>query len=207
MDYASNSHKSKGDELNEQTPERKIEPIANSTAKVKKKGFGKKLRDAFIQDDIDNVKDYIFEDIVVPGIKRAILDSLYNSISMMFGETRGGYRDDYRGRTSARVSYSSMYSRNDRDRRDDRPTRRRADFEEIEVDDLREAEDILSRLDELIDRFGIVSVADLYDIAGLSCDHTYNNYGWTSLSAAKPVRLRNGHYILSMPKAMPISNM
>ena len=58
-------------------------------------------------------------------------------------------------------------------------------------------------MDELIDTYGQVSVADLYDLVGKSCNYTDNNYGWTNLRNAEPVRVRDG-YMLKMPKVGPI---
>ena len=58
-------------------------------------------------------------------------------------------------------------------------------------------------MDELIETYGIVSVADLYDLVGKSCNYTDNKYGWTNIRNAEPVRVRDG-YLLKMPKAGPI---
>ena len=58
-------------------------------------------------------------------------------------------------------------------------------------------------MDELIDMYGQVSVADLYDLVGKTCEHTDNKYGWTNIRNAEPVRVRDG-YLLKMPKALPI---
>ena len=66
-----------------------------------------------------------------------------------------------------------------------------------------EAEDVLSRMDELIDTYGVVSVADLYDLVGISCNYTDNKYGWTNIRNVEPIRVRDG-YMLKLPKAMPI---
>ena len=66
-----------------------------------------------------------------------------------------------------------------------------------------EAEEVLARMDELIDMYGQVSVADLYDLVGKTCEYTDNKYGWTNIRNAEPVRVRDG-YLLKMPKALPI---
>ena len=59
-------------------------------------------------------------------------------------------------------------------------------------------------LDDLIDQYGVVSVADLYDLVGLtSTNYTDNKYGWTDLRHAEVRRDRDG-YLLRMPKATPI---
>ena len=58
-------------------------------------------------------------------------------------------------------------------------------------------------MDELIDTYGNVSVADLYDLVGKSSEYTDNKYGWTNLRNAEPVRVRDG-YMLKLPKPGPI---
>ena len=59
------------------------------------------------------------------------------------------------------------------------------------------------RMDELIEKFKVASVADLYDLVGVSCDYTANNYGWTNLRNASVVRVRDG-YLLKLPRALPL---
>ena len=58
-------------------------------------------------------------------------------------------------------------------------------------------------MDEIIDMYGRVSVADLYDLVGITGNYTDNNYGWTNLASAEPIRVRDG-YVIKLPKAMPI---
>lgn len=58
-------------------------------------------------------------------------------------------------------------------------------------------------MDELIDTYGNVSVADLYDLVGKSCEYTDQKYGWTNIRNAEPIRVRDG-YMLKLPKATPI---
>ena len=62
---------------------------------------------------------------------------------------------------------------------------------------------LISKMDEIIDTYGIVTIADFYDLAGVTGDYTTNNYGWTNIRSAEVVRVRDG-YIIKMPKAMPI---
>ena len=58
-------------------------------------------------------------------------------------------------------------------------------------------------MEEVIDHYGFVTVADMYEMANMSAPFTANKYGWTSIRTAEPVRVRDG-YILKLPKAMPI---
>ena len=58
-------------------------------------------------------------------------------------------------------------------------------------------------MDEIMEEYGIVRVADLFDLVGITGDYTDNKYGWTNIRSAEVVRVRDG-YKIKMPRAMPI---
>ena len=193
-EYKGNSHRSK--EQNE-VVEKKVEQIAKG--KTKKKSDVKKFTDTFIAEDITSVKDYILMEVLLPAAKKAISDIVTNGIDMiLYGETRSKSKS-----RESRVSYTKYY---DRDRDYDRPTRTRGrygyDYDDIILDTRKEAEEVLDRMDDLIDNYGMVSVADLYDLVGVSGNYTDNKYGWTNLRNADVQRVRDG-YLLKLPKALP----
>ena len=66
-----------------------------------------------------------------------------------------------------------------------------------------EAEEVRRQMLDVIARYGFVTVADMYDMAGLTPPYTANSYGWVNIRTAEPVRVRDG-YILRLPKASPI---
>jgi hypothetical protein len=59
-------------------------------------------------------------------------------------------------------------------------------------------------MNEVIDQYGMVTVADMYEMADRSAPYTSNKYGWTSVRSAEVVRARGGQYIIKLPKAMPL---
>ena len=76
--------------------------------------------------------------------------------------------------------------------------------DDVILDNRGEAEEVLSRMDELIDTYGIVSVADFYDLVGITGKYTDNNYGWTDIHSAKVVSVRDG-YLIKLPRALPVN--
>ena len=200
QDYKPNSNRFKEEQRAAAREEKRVvKPVATS-AKTKKKSEVKKLTDIFISEDASNVKSYIFMDVLVPAIKKAISDIVTDGIDMILYGSTGGSR---RKSSSSKVSYSSYYDRDRRDRRESRASTSRFNYDDIVVDYRGEAEDMLERMEEIIDTYQIVSVADMYDLAGLTAPHTANKYGWTNLRNAKVVRTRDG-YVLDLPKALPI---
>ena len=61
-------------------------------------------------------------------------------------------------------------------------------------------------MDEIMEEYHIVRVADLYDLVGVTGDYTDNNYGWTNIRNAKIVRVRDG-YKIDMPRALPLDSI
>ena len=183
---------------------KKVEKVINGTAHIKQKSTPRKFADVFISEDASNVKSYIFADVFVPALKKLVSDIVKDGIEMiLYGGTgrRSDKSDRFRGDY---VSYNKYSDRRD-DRRYSSENRTRSGYSygEVVLDSRGEAEDVLTRMDELIETYGVVSVADLYDLIGVSGNYTDNKYGWMNIRNAEVVRVRDG-YLLKLPKAAPI---
>ena len=201
-EYKSNSHRSKEEVSTKELAPKKVEQVA--TGKQRKKSDVRKFTDVFVSEDMASVKDYILMEVLLPAAKKAIADAVTNGIDMLlYGEARSKNRDRDRG---SRVSYTRYYERDrERERDYERGARTRVrgyDYDDIILDTRREAEEVLDRMQDLIDTYGMVSVADLYDLVGISGRYTDNKYGWTHLRSADVQRVRDG-YLLKLPKALP----
>ena len=203
-EYKPNSHRYR-DEQHDTTVEReKVEKIITGSVKTKKKSQIHKFTDVFVAEDASIVKTYLIEDLLIPSIKNTILDLIVEGATIIFKGESGR-----RKKSGSSVDYVSYSRYSDRDRREERrysESRARGSYgyEDIVLDSRGEAERVLTRMDELIDTYGFVTVADMYDLVGVTCNYTDNKYGWTNLRNAEPVRVRGGDYMLRLPKAYPI---
>lgn len=202
-DYKPNSHRYKEEQKTVKKEREKVEKVISGTAKLRKKSKAHKLTDVFISEDASNVKSYIFADVLVPALKKLISDIVKDGIEMvLYGGTGRGSSNSKRIGASY-VSYN-RFADHGRDRAITEPRSRIGySYDNIEYTTRGEAEEVLDRMCELIEMYGSVAVADLYDLSGISHQYTDNKYGWTNLSTAKPVRVRDG-YILDLPRAIPI---
>ena len=195
-----NSHKGRNDAKQKQAMEgKRAEKIVRGKVKTKKNDM-RKLTDIFISEDAANVKSYILMDVLVPAIKKAIYDIVVNSLDMSLFGGRGGRRS-----TADKVSYRDY---NGVSRRDDRGysssrTTSGYSYDDIILETRGEAEAVLARMDEIMEEYEIVRVADLYDLVGVTGQHTDNKYGWTNIRNAEVERVRDG-YRIKMPRALPI---
>ena len=202
-DFQPNSNKYKKEQLEAQTEKRKIEKVVTGTVKTKKKGELSKLSSIFFPEDIKNVRSYVFMDVIVPAVKKAISDIVTTGIDMLiYGSAGRGGRNSS---PSSKVSYRSYYDRKSDDRfgASESRTRTGYNYDDITFDNRGEAEEVLMRMSELIDTYGVVSVADLYDLVGVTGSYTDNKYGWTNVRNAEVIRVRDG-YMLKLPKVLPI---
>lgn len=196
-DYKGNSHRAKEVNSEEVLASKKVEQIASG--KARKKTEVRKLADNFIAEDMHSVKDYILQEVLIPTAKKVISEVVTNSIDMLlYGEVKSKKRSQ----NDSRISYTKYYERERDYERGARTRSRGYDYDDIILDTRREAEEVLDRMQDLIDNYGIVSVADLYDLVGINGSYTDNKYGWTQLRSADVQRIRDG-YLLKLPKALP----
>ena len=190
-DYQPNSNKYK-----EEHKEKTVKKVVNGKVKTKK-NEGRKLMNMFISEDAQNVKSYIVLDVLVPAIKKAILDIVTDGADIiLYGGSHGGKR-----KSGNKVSYRSYYD----DKKDDKDYRSkgRFDYDDLVFDSRSECEAVREQMVEIIDQYGFVTVADMYDMADLPAPYTSSKYGWTNIRTAETIRGRDG-YVLKLPKAMPI---
>ena len=196
MDYPSNNHKVR----KEGSSEKQVVKVTSGKVVQKKKSLGKKFAETFLGDDIESVSSYILHDVIIPAAKNMMSDTVSNGIEMLlFGQVRGSRTR--RDRDKSYVSYSSYY---DRDKKPTRPSARntsRHNFDDIILETRGEAEEVLSHLVDLTEDYGMASVADLYDLVGITSNFTDNKYGWDNLSSASVNRVRDG-YLISLPRTI-----
>lgn len=66
-----------------------------------------------------------------------------------------------------------------------------------------EGEKVIDTLKELLEKYGVVSVADLKDLIGMPSTYRENRRGWADLKTASLKRTRYGYYLV-LPDPEPI---
>lgn len=204
--YKPNSFKSREIKETPSVEQKKVQKVVSGPVKTKKKSGFKKFASSIITEDAPKVKNYIIGEVLIPSIKKAISEIVRNGIDMfLYGDVDRGNRSKLPG---SKVSYRSYYDNRghdvDRDRSNRINTVSRLDYDDIVLAERGEAELVLTQLEEILDKYGFVTIADLYDSVGISStNHCANNYGWTNLSNAGYSRVRDG-YLLKLPRAVPI---
>lgn len=198
--YKPNSHRYK-EEQQAKVERKPMQKVVSGKARVKKKGEVRKFMDSFFSEDIHNVKTYILTEVIIPSIKDALSNAInYGSDMMIYGDAKHSKKRS----NASRVSYSRYYD----DRRELRSdtsssSRVRYSYDNVTVDSRDEAKEVLRRMDEALEEYGMVSVADFYDLVGVTGDYTDHNYGWLDLRGAGIRRTRDG-YLFELPRVVPL---
>ena len=201
--------------------DRKIKPVVNAgNITVKKKSLGQKVKEAFISQDFKTAAQGVNNNVIIPAIKRVIADAIANTVnSMLFGSSAPTISSGFKINPSTwtwngitysgqHVNYSGISKQNQQQIAV--PNMGRYRYDEIIIqpdvsrgetltDAERHADDVLFTLRDQLERFGKVTINDLFETCSLPMVSTMGNYGWTNLKEADKVLVPGMGFLLKMP--------
>ena len=166
---------------------------------VVKDGEGKKFLKMFFTGNFKEAIKYAFDNVVVPYTKDTICRTSTNIVNYWVngdkaatpktGPERISYWQGYQQpkTVQSQIKANNVYS-----------------VGTLYFEDRGDAEAILLRMRENLAKYGIATVADLYDLAGEKFSFTDYNYGWKNLETAYVGRTNDGNYVIELPKAVPL---
>lgn len=222
MAFDGNSHREK-DAKDSRPPSKQpdeMKPVADG--KIEKKGG---FLASLLKEDSDNIREYFFETIVIPGILDAIggiggiiLDSVTDTIELLFENK--GYSGSGKRKSKGHTNYSSISSNKSRKsnhyRRDDDDEEDEYEddgnehrYDNVHVRSEKEAADVKRELLDRIQETGYATVANLYQLTGNYHTWADSERGWTSLNSMSWTRTRNRKrpYLLILPKPKDIRDL
>lgn len=193
-DFKGNSHISKEPE--------KIEPVTTNVT-VKKTSEIEKFGKSIISEDIGNVRKKLTSDVVVPGIKKLLSDVGTNFINWFIYGIKGAPSNKTTLSGLNRISYNSMYDRPVQTSNLSQPKAGLFEIDDVYFDDRGDAELVLLKLKEHIERYGMVSAGNFYQMIRSQYAFTAEKWGWRDLSKAE-IQRKSDKYIIIFPKLEPL---
>jgi hypothetical protein len=203
LDYQGNAKKQK--EGRPEKPEKQIEKVITGEVVQKPKSIGHKFKDIFFGGDFKLAMKFVSAEVLLPALRNLMVDSVTKGAErLVYGES--SYRRPrpmYDPRPI--VSYNNplgmrrdprMPNIPDQGPRSIRVNRR--DANDIILTSREEAELVIERLIDIIDKYDVASLADLNDLLGLPTSHVDNKWGWTYLNNVEIRQIRNG-YLIDLP--------
>lgn len=206
MDFPGNQKNPVGDNKS-MKEEKVITQVVTTEVIHKPTSFGRRFRNIFLGGSIKSVFRSVGTDVLIPAFRAMIVDAADTGVKRaVMGEAP---RRRYEG-GRPRVSYNSPVYRDSRRSgmlpdqpplREPRP--RRQDVGEIILVSASEAENVIERLSDIIDKFDVATIADLHELCGLPTTYVDNKWGWTALNYANVRQVREG-FLLDLPPVEPI---
>lgn len=181
----------------EPTEEKKIDPVVSGQAMTQKKTGFSKFAGSIVQESFSSLGEYLLEDWLIPAAKKTIDDLFSNGIHyLLYGRSA----EPRSGSIASKIAYNGFYSKSYSDSGRVNVSSP-VDYDNIVFSNRGDAEAVLTAMDDIIDRYGVVSIGDLYELSDVAApSYTVNKYGWTNIRSAEVIRCRDG-YLLKMPKA------
>lgn len=194
--------------LKNKKPEEEAQPAKNK-AKLKEKTFKQKVRDAFISEEVHDIKSYVVFDVIIPAIKTTFRNLVVNSIDIsLFGKVGGGRPNSNRNDTY--ISYERAYGGRSGGERMYAPRQQTRDNGSIDVRETdrvwfeteQEAQDVLYTCREIYDQnAGVLSVAEFLSAAQMKTSPIHHKWGWIDLSSASVEQYPDGSgWYVNLPK-------
>lgn len=212
-EFPGNSHKKAREDKSE--PQKKVEKVVTGKVVTRKQPVSRRLASVLFGADAKSSWVAVVQDVLVPAAKDMAADALSQGFErMIYGEARstprrrsgllGGFQQGpnvsyNRYSTNPVGRASGLGPRDDDRRRMSRQSRASHNFDEIILATRAEAEEVLERLYDLLSRYEMATVADLYELVGITGEYTDEKYGWTDLRGSDITRIREG-YLLNLPK-------
>lgn len=210
MDFPSNSNK-----LTEQVSpkkvskpeEKKIEKVVTGEVVARKKSLGRRFKDVFFGGEFKGATRYITMDVLLPAFKNMVVDATSKGVErVVYGESYSRRRSEP-GRPQ--FSYNRPPDRRygSRAMLPDQPPhvarRRGPDVNELILKSKEDAESVVEGLIDIIDKYGMASVSDLYELVDLPSTYIDNKWGWTVLNYVDIRQVRDG-WVIDLPSVEPI---
>lgn len=189
---------------------KQVERVITGDVVRRKTPLGKRMSQNLIGGDAQSVWGYVVGDVLGPAFRDMIADAVTGGVErMIFGESSPGRSRRSRGNSVGHTAYnryassSSTRSSRDEPRRDiSRRARANHSFDEIILPNRVDAEEVIDRLYEMVEKYEVATVMDLYGLVGVPSNYTDDKWGWTDLRNADVSRVKGG-YLLNLPKPEP----
>ena len=210
MDYQGNTRKEREKTEKKEKPEKVVvEKVIVGEVIQKPKGPGRKFKEIFFGGDAKQAAKFVAADVLLPAMRNLVVDMVTKGAEkLVYGE--GSYR---RGNRPPTINYGARYQvgnpiaqsrvpelMSGRPYQNPIPRGRqnRHEMNDVILSSKEEADLVIERLIDILEKYDVASLADLYELLGLETSPVDFKWGWTYLSNAQVRQIRQG-YLLELP--------
>ena len=158
------------------------------------------MANTFFSESVPNAFEKVLTDVLIPAAKSMFSDAVTRVVeTVLFGES-GSPRSRRDRDDRSYVSYGSFHRSSRREERDEprvRTNTSRFDPRDIFFRYGQEADEVLNKMLDLLEKYDWVTVADFLDLAGVE-DESWSNqdWGWEDLRGVRCTHTKDGYQIM-----------
>lgn len=183
---------------------KKVDQVVTG-AVLGKRPASRRFKDFLMAESPKVLVGRIARDVLVPRAKASVEEALGAFVSGMFwgegqqrpisgmvrGSTLRGGGINYAGISQGMSPMAMAMAAS--------PTSSSGNYQDVVCPDLTRAETLLANMYDLLNRYNRVSVADLYEAAGIRTSPSDERFGWATLDGARISKTRDG-FVLELPR-------
>lgn len=182
----------------ETKPDKKVEKVVSGEVVRKHKSRAQKVAETFFGGDLREVASFTITDVFVPAAKNLIFETLTKGFERLLWNndpvptSRGGMQHfNYsKQSTSRNRAASRSWSRSQREA---------FDIADITLPSRQDAENVLTRMYDMLEAYHMVTVGEFYGLVGITPEYTDEKWGWKNLHGANVQSVRDG-YRINLPR-------
>lgn len=195
---------------------KKIVPVVTGEVIRRPKAWHKRWAEKFFGEDVGSVWAYVAGDVLLPAAKDMVADAVTGGVNrMVFGDNErslgrrthrssGGFGGNIPYDRYSRSTSREPSRREEPRRQPSSRTRSVHDFGEIVLESRVQAQEVLERMHELTVKYEAATVANLYELCGITPSFTDEKWGWFNVRDGFVSRTRGGGYLLELPSPEPL---
>lgn len=192
------------------TPPKKVQGPVASGAKLVKRPATKRFMDFVFAESPKEMSKKVGRDVIVPQLKQGLQAAILAFTNGMFW---GGGQNPGQAFMQGTVLRPGMTAYNQVSQNmggmgmasQAVVNRQAGNYQDITFPTMQMAEAVLGNLYELFNQYRMVSVGDLYELAGIKGEISDNAFGWTSLEGAR-ITAQGAGFLLSLPRPHQLSS-
>lgn len=200
----------------EKPEDRKVEQVVTTKVFAKKQSLGARFGKVMFGGDTRGVIEYVITDVLLPQAREMITEAVTQGFErLVYGDSRSTRRPGVRP-PGGGTPYNSRYIQRGNNPigrvfsgTDGRPppTIQRKSIDQLVFGTRMEADMVLKRMLDVIQRYDFVTLNDLHTMVGWTSDAIDTKWGWDDLDHVdiRRVRTEDGHgYMLMLPESISL---
>lgn len=197
-EFPSNANKKKA-------PPEVAAKVISGESTIRKEPMGKRFMKTFFGTDLKTLGRNLLHDVIVPGARDAVKNTLHQGVDRSFGSGGSSY---YTSQAIPNVASGifgrvmTNYNQPQTIQGQVVPNQQPAGLtnpELLVIPNRMDVERVMDGMFAYINEYGRVTIADLCGMVGRTAQWTDPNWGWTSLSGMAPRQNPGGGYTLALP--------